>query len=135
MRMIIVATLLALQVAPASAQEWWQHSRRHYYRVPERHYYRDEDDRAGCRDRRSVVGDQHLTIDGAKKAANDAWAGAVRFHLGEKFMDLNFARGIDYVCSRSSIKEASATTLGQSLTRCEISARPCPATHLRPEDQ
>ena len=81
----------------------------------------------GCRDMRRVVGDQHLTLDGAKKAANDSWAGAIRFHLGEKFMDLSNAREIEYVCSRSSIKEGgtSITTLGQSLTRCEIKATPC----------
>jgi hypothetical protein len=28
---------------------------------------------------RRAVGDQHLTVEGAKKAANDAWAGTVRF--------------------------------------------------------
>ena len=79
----------------------------------------------GCRDVRRAVGDQHLTVDGAKKAANDAWAGTVRFHLGEKFMDLSNARRIVYTCSRSSIKEGGVTTLGQSLTRCEIEAQPC----------
>jgi hypothetical protein len=78
-----------------------------------------------CRDLRRAVGDQHLTVEGAKKAANDAWAGAVRFHLGEKFMDLANARHIIYTCSRSSIKEGGVTTLGQSLTRCEIEAQPC----------
>ena len=78
-----------------------------------------------CRDMRRAVGDQHLTVEGAKKAANDAWAGTVRFHLGEKFMDLNNARNIVYTCSRSSIKEGGVTTLGQSLTRCEIEAQPC----------
>jgi hypothetical protein len=78
-----------------------------------------------CRDMRRAVGDQHLTVEGAKKAANDAWAGTVRFHLGEKFMDLTNARNIVYTCSRSSIKEGGVTTLGQSLTRCEIEAQPC----------
>jgi hypothetical protein len=78
-----------------------------------------------CRDVRRAVGDQHLTVDGAKKAANDAWAGTVRFHLGEKYMDLSNARHIVYTCSRSSIKEGGVTTLGQSLTRCEIEAQPC----------
>ena len=78
-----------------------------------------------CREIRRAVGDQHLTVDGAKKAANDAWAGTVRFHLGEKFMDLTNARHIVYTCSRSSIKEGGVTTLGQSLTRCEIEAQPC----------
>ena len=79
----------------------------------------------GCRDTRRAVGDQHLTVDGAKKAANDSWAGTVRFHLGEKFMDLSNARHIVYTCSRSSIKEGGVTTLGQTLTRCEIEAQPC----------
>jgi hypothetical protein len=78
-----------------------------------------------CREVRRAVGDQHLTQDGAKKAANDAWAGTVRFHLGEKFMDLGNARNVVYTCSRSSIKEGGVTTLGQSLTRCEIEAVPC----------
>ena len=71
------------------------------------------------------MGDQHLTVDGAKKAANDSWAGTVRFHLGEKYMDLSNARHIVYTCSRSSIKEGGVTTLGQTLTRCEIEAQPC----------
>jgi hypothetical protein len=78
-----------------------------------------------CRDTRRAVGDQHLTVEGAKKAANDAWAGTVRFHLGEKFMDLGNARNVIYTCSRSSIKEGGVTTLGQSFTRCEIEATPC----------
>jgi hypothetical protein len=83
------------------------------------------DEGPGCRDIRRAVGDQHLTTDGAKKAANDAWAGAVRFHLGEKYMDLVNARHVVYTCSRSSIKEGGVTTLGQTLTRCEIEAQPC----------
>ena len=61
---------------------------------------------------RRAVGDQHLTVEGAKKAANDAWAGTVRFHLGEKFMDLNNARNIVYTCSRSSIKEGGVHDAG-----------------------
>jgi len=89
--------------------------------------YVRRDEEEGCRDIRRVVGDQHLTVDGAKKAADDAWAGAVRFHLGEKFMDLSNARHISYTCSRSSIKEGGVTTLGQTLTRCEIEAQPCQA--------
>jgi len=82
-------------------------------------------DRSECRSMRKVTGDQHLTVDGAKKAANDAWSGNVRFHLGERFMDLSNAREIAYDCSRSSIKEGGVTTLGQSLTRCEVEAIPC----------
>jgi hypothetical protein len=78
-----------------------------------------------CREMRRAVGDQHLTLDGAKKAANDSWAGTIRFHLGEKFMDLNNARHVNYTCSRSSIKEGGVTTLGQTFTRCEVEAQPC----------
>jgi hypothetical protein len=84
-----------------------------------------DDGASTCREVRRAVGDQHLTVDGAKKAANDAWAGTVRFHLGEKFMDLANARQVSYTCSRSSIKEGGVTTLGQTLTRCEIEAQPC----------
>jgi len=101
----------------------------HAHRNPARVYsfvQRENNDEPGiCRDTRRAVGDQHLTVDGAKKAANDAWAGTIRFHLGEKFMDLSHARHIVYTCSRSSIKEGGVTTLGQSLTRCEIEAQPC----------
>jgi hypothetical protein len=89
-----------------------------------------------CRDIRRAVGDQHLTVDGAKKAANDAWAGTIRFHLGEKFMDLANARNIVYTCSRSSIKEGGVTTLGQTFTRCEIEAQPChPPKHLEASEK
>jgi hypothetical protein len=98
-------------------------------------YVRRADEAAVCSELRRVVGDQHLTIDGAKKSANDAWAGAVRFHLGEKYMDLSHAKHINYTCSRSSIKEGGVTTLGQTLTRCEIEAQPCPAPREDGEKQ
>ena len=93
----------------------------------ERRWNDDEDAGRACRDVRKAVGDQHLTMDGAKKAANDSWAATVRFHIGEKWIDLNNARHITYTCSRSSIKEqgASITTLGAALSRCELSAQPC----------
>lgn len=87
----------------------------------------DRLDMRGCRDMRRAVGNQHLTLDGARKAADEAWAGDVRFSLGELFMDLSNARRMSYTCSRSSIKEGGITTLGQTLTRCEVRAIPCPA--------
>jgi hypothetical protein len=91
----------------------------------QRRYDDERDDRQRCHTTRSAVGDQHLTVEGAKKAANDAWAGLIRFHLGESAMDLSNAREVTYVCSRSSIKEGGVTTLGQTLTRCEVTAQPC----------
>ena len=108
-----------------------QRYRNHTYYLPERHatrvhsYVYRHDDGENCKPLRRIVGDQHLTVEGAKKAANDAWAGAVRFHHGEKYIDLANARGVTYVCSRSSIKEGGVTTLGQTLNRCEIEAVPC----------
>ena len=87
------------------------------------HDERDRGDR--CKHLRRMVGQQHLTVDGAKKEASDAWAGAVRFHHGEKYIDLANARELSYTCSRSSIKEGGVTTLGQTFTRCEIEAIPC----------
>jgi len=103
-------------------QEYTHHSGTRVYSYVRRE---GRDEGGVCREIRRAVGDQHLTVDGAKKAANDAWAGTVRFHLGEKFMDLSNARHIVYTCSRSSIKEGGVTTLGQTLTRCEIEAQPC----------
>jgi hypothetical protein len=110
-----------------------QRIRNHAYYLPEReparvygYTRRDDDDRGGdCKPVRRIVGQQHLTLDGAKKEANDAWAGAVRFHHGEKYLDLANARRVTYTCSRSSIKEGSVTTLGQTFTRCEVEATPC----------
>ncbi|MGE0852767.1 MAG: hypothetical protein AB7O44_24600 [Hyphomicrobiaceae bacterium] len=98
------------------------HSRTRVYSYVRREGYEDG---PTCREMRRAVGDQHLTLDGAKKAANDSWAGTIRFHLGEKFMDLNNARHVNYTCSRSSIKEGGVTTLGQTFTRCEVEAQPC----------
>lgn len=102
----------------------------HAYRLPPVRVYgytRRERDDGGerCKALRRAVGQQHLTVDGAKKEANDAWAGTVRFHHGEKYLDLSNAREVTYTCSRSSIKEGGVTTLGQTLTRCEIEAVPC----------
>lgn len=110
-----------------------------YYAAPQRDWDEERDDgrRGVCREIRRAVGDQHLTVDGAKKAANDAWAGAVRFHHGEKFIDLANARHMVYVCSRSSIKEGgtSVTTLGQQLNRCELEAVPCAPARQRQEGE
>lgn len=113
---------------------------RHDYREAELRYYAaprlDRSDRGErCKDVRRAVGDQHLTVEGAKKASNDAWAAAVRFHHGEVYLSLENAREITYTCSRSSIKEGGVTTLGQTLTRCELEAIPCRAPRLRGDEE
>lgn len=108
------------------------------YRLPEgeTYYYAapryDREERYHCHPLQRVVGNQHLTVEGAKKAADEAWAGDVRFRFGELYMSLDNARSVVYTCSRSSIKEGGVTTLGQTLTRCEIQATPCRAPRSQP---
>jgi hypothetical protein len=76
-----------------------------------------------CRDTRRVVGDQGLSVALAQGQADKSWAADVRFHLGERFMDISNAEDVTYECSRSSVGE----TLGQTFTRCQVSAKPCKA--------
>ena len=136
-------TLAMLMVAvPAYAEDdgrWIRQARRScdfwghctvryvYVRRPEVRYYaprRDDDDRGvRCRDVMRTVGNQHLSVSGAKAEADKAWIQMVRFHLGEAHMTLENARDVTYTCSRSSVGE----TLGQTFSRCEVSARPCRA--------
>jgi hypothetical protein len=86
-------------------------------------YTRREDEDRGdrCRDTRRVVGDQGLSVALAQGQADKSWAADVRFHLGERYMDIANADDIKYECSRSSVGE----TLGQTFHRCQISAKPC----------
>ena len=79
-------------------------------------------------------GGANLTFDVIKRLLGLTIDVVVQFqnHLGERFMDLNNARTVIYTCSRSSIKEGGVTTLGQSLTRCEIQATPCRAPRSKP---
>ena len=87
---------------------------------------REDDDRGRgrhCRESYRTVGNQHVAVQGAKAEADKAWIQAIRFHHGEKYMDMANAKGVSYTCSRSSVGE----TLGQTFSRCEIEARPCRA--------
>ena len=96
--------------------------RRRYYARVYGYTRREEDDRGErCRDTRRVVGDQGLSVALAQGQADKSWAADVRFHLGERYMDIANAEDIRYECSRSSVGE----TLGQTFHRCQISAKPC----------
>lgn len=127
---------------PRCIQRCVRWAQNHTYRLPEHEYpprvYGYERREAEVERRHCPhpmlrqVGNQHLTQDGAKKAADDSWAADVRFRHGEVYMDLNNARDVSYTCSRSSIKEGGVTTLGQSLTRCEIRGVPCRAPRTQP---
>lgn len=74
-----------------------------------------------------TVGDQHLSIEGAKSEAVKAWSQQARHDLGERAMDFETARDGTFACVRSSI----GSTLGQVFHRCELIARPCTAPHIQ----
>lgn len=75
------------------------------------------------------VGTEHIIENNAKLAAEYAWAEEVRYRYGERYLDLRYARGITYTCSKSSIPEGIVNKIenavGAYKTRCEIEARPC----------
>jgi hypothetical protein len=146
MQLILILIALALLVpVPAQAQGFedslWvrktirqQHraeraaeraERRRYYTRVYGYVRREEEFDRGdrCRDIRRVVGDQGLSVALAQGQADKSWAADVRFHLGERYMDIGNAEGISYECSRSSVGE----TLGQTFHRCQIAAKPCKA--------
>jgi hypothetical protein len=97
--------------------------RQRYYARVYGYIRREEAEYTGdrCRDMRRVVGDQGLSVALAQGQADKAWAQDVRFHLGERYMDIGNAEDVTYECSRSSVGE----TLGQTFHRCQIAARPC----------
>lgn len=73
-----------------------------------------------------TVGDQAITIAGAKEAAEKAFSQQARFSWGERFADVTNARDTTYECVRSSI----GSVAGQTFHRCEIRARPCMAPQV-----
>jgi hypothetical protein len=108
-----------------------------YYRRPEvRGYlYRapdfDSRENQGCLATVKAVGDERQSVEKAKEAASRAWAGHVRFHFGEKYIDETNAIGVRYTCSRSSVNDTVLGKIQESAgithTRCQIEARPCRA--------
>jgi len=108
-----------------------------YYRRPEVRGYLfrapDADSREGpgCLGVVKAVGDERQSMEKAKEAASRAWAGHVRFHYGEKFIDEGNAVGVRFTCSRSSVNDTVLGKIQESAgithTRCQIEARPCRA--------
>jgi len=95
----------------------WRHGRRH-------HLYHVEIDRgAFCHGRRRVVGEERTSKDKARRAADDAWMGAVRYDHGERFQDLNHARDVRHNCDPSS----TSSILKRVHFRCVVEATPCRA--------
>ena len=81
-----------------------------------------------CQPAFRTVGDQALTLSGAREAAEKAFQQQARFSWGERFADVANARDVTFECVRSSI----GSVAGQVFMRCEIRARPCMAPQEGP---
>ena len=107
----------------AGAQHRWRHhhERRHHHRQHQQYQTHEGLDRGvACHARRRVVGEERTSKNKARRAADDAWMGAVRYDHGERFQDLNHARDVRHNCDPSSI-------LGRVRFRCVVEATPCRA--------
>lgn len=79
-----------------------------------------------------ATGDQAQSTKVATENAIVAWQGRVRFRFGERYIDINYARGQtgkdpEVVCSQSSVPDALRDKTNPTLYRCELSAAPCRA--------
>jgi len=114
-----------------------------YDRVDERWHYRESRFEVGafCKDEMiRVVGDTHLTHEGALKAAERHWQATVRYDFGERYMGLDNARGYRFRCDRAETNESTLGKLGEAVSggegyrkRCLVLARPCRAPLERGE--
>lgn len=151
---IMIAGVVGVLATPAVADDWqraffghssayrntddpsYRYKKRYTYRQPEVRSWRrvvvEREDHSKrehgprCRDRMTLVGDQHLSIDGAKEQAIKAWRQQARFAHGERFTEIGSAEDVTFRCVQSSIGEA----MGASLHRCEVSAEPCSTARI-----
>ena len=79
-----------------------------------------------------VVGGLHLTKDGAINDAVRQWQSTVRYDFGERYMDIEQARGYVWRCDRAGTNETLAGRVGEAISggngfqrRCVVMARPC----------
>ncbi len=122
---------------------------RHYYAAPRRDY--DDDDRWERRDPQSergvqckdsgpvrVVGGKHLTQPGAIKDAVARWETSIGYDFGEKFANMENARGYKWRCDKASTVETTIGRVGEGIAnavtggnadayykRCVVLATPC----------
>ena len=85
--------------------------------------YDDTAPGVACHPRRRVVGDEKPSREQAEAAADHAWMGSVRYDYGERYQDLELAKGIRRTCVPSS----SSAILKSPQFRCEVEATPCRA--------
>jgi hypothetical protein len=77
-----------------------------------------------CHPRRRAVGDEKSSREQAEAAADYAWMGSIRYDYGERYQDLELAKGVRRTCVPSS----TSSILKSPLFRCEVEATPCRST-------
>ncbi len=82
-----------------------------------------------CQPAFRTVGDQAITLAGAREAAEKAFQQQARFTWGERYADVSNARDVTFECVRSSI----GSVAGQVFLRCEMRARPCMGEQAGPD--
>jgi len=93
--------------------------------------YHSDREGADCREPLAREGTEHAEESNAKRSAMEAWAEAVRWLHGERYQQLNIARGVRMVCGQSSTAEGVINRVEASVGlikhRCQIIAQPCKA--------
>jgi hypothetical protein len=109
---------------------WRHHHRRTYNRDDNGYRANNHHEKVGaidrgvfCHPRRRVVGEERPSKRRARRAADDAWMGAVRYDHGERFQDLNHAKDVRHNCDPSS----TSSILKRVHFRCVVEATPCRA--------
>jgi hypothetical protein len=102
----------------------WRHRHHHHHHGHAHHHPRGELDRGIiCQPRRRVVGEERKSEERAKKSAESAWMGAVRYDYGERYQDLSHAKDPRFNCDPSSVSRIVKTPY----YRCVVEATPCRA--------
>jgi hypothetical protein len=85
-----------------------------------------------CKPYVTAIGDSAKSEAAARLESQKAWKAMVAFNAGQKFMDLNNADNIEYLCGPSSvprfgglIEGAASKFLPITDFTCQISAQPC----------
>lgn len=96
------------------------------------------DEPGACRPSISVVGDEARSKDAAELQARQHFMKTVRFHHGEKFIEIGNARDVFFQCSRSDfpITGGKVGALADAIShswRCSIKATPCAQSIVREE--
>lgn len=112
------------------AGDHYRRSNHHHPKPPlHGHYDRDRDRDelrvdARCRQDFQAAGDQALTEQGARDAAEKAFQQEIRFAYGELWADPSHAQDKTFLCVKSSVG-------GGLFHRCRMRAKPCMPEKLR----